>query len=299
MPRLGVVTVTFNGARVVPAFLDCVLRSESVDFVLYVVDNRSTDGTAALVAACTDPRVVLLAQDRNTGIAAGNNTGIRRALADGCTEVLLVNNDVEFGPGVFAGLSADLAATGAAAVCPKIHYHDNPARLWWAGGGYIPWYMYNNYNRGDGELDRGQYDTPGPVECATTCCMLLRGDVFARVGLMDETYFVYFDDTDFCWKMQAAGLAIHYCPQLTLLHKVSSSTGGRQSPFTVFQESRGRIIFLRKNLPALHRWYCYAFFFAHSLSKFALRRDNWALFKQRVAGIRDGFRAPLARASAG
>lgn len=293
-PKVGIVTVTYNGATVVEDFLTSCLRQTESNFVLYVVDNFSTDRTCALVAAQSDARIQLLRQTWNTGIAAGNNIGIRQALADGCAQVLLINNDVEFAPDLVAGLLETAEKSGAAAVCPKVRYHSDPRILWWAGGYYMPWYMYDNVNVGDGELDRGQYDQPVFVPVATTCCMLVRKAVFEQIGLMDERFFVYFDDIDFCWQMQAAGLKILHAPHLELLHKVSVSTGGLQSPFTVFHQARGRTVFVRKNHGFLLRWYCTAFLLVHTLGMFLLRRYSWLLFTRRLAGIRAAFEVSIA-----
>jgi GT2 family glycosyltransferase len=84
--------------------------------------------------------------------------------------------------------------------------------------------------------------------------------VFALIGKMDEKYFVYYDDVDFVWRMKRHGLRIAFAPHLTVLHKVSFSTGGGESPFTLYYTNRNRLYFVRKNLRGLKKWtaLCYA-----------------------------------------
>src|SRR6266436_6146337 len=94
--RIGVVTVTYNSADVLPDFLRCLSAQTHTDFLLFVIDNASHDGTVELLQAYNDSRLVIVANPDNRGVAEGNNQGIRRALEAGCFSVLLVNNDTEF-----------------------------------------------------------------------------------------------------------------------------------------------------------------------------------------------------------
>ncbi|PYV68331.1 MAG: glycosyltransferase family 2 protein, partial [Acidobacteria bacterium] len=96
-PKLiGVVTVTYNSGTVIRDFLDSMLKQSHTDFVLYVVDNASSDDTVAIVATYRDPRVLTIRNSENLGVAEGNNVGIRAALRDGFASVLLINNDTIF-----------------------------------------------------------------------------------------------------------------------------------------------------------------------------------------------------------
>src|ERR1700710_845097 len=103
MSRVGLVTVTYNSAAVLPDFLASVsrARAESAhDVVLYAIENASTDHSLELLGAAVSG-VVVLAQESNLGVAKGNNIGLRHALADGCDDVVLLNNDTYFEPNLF------------------------------------------------------------------------------------------------------------------------------------------------------------------------------------------------------
>src|ERR1700739_4853982 len=133
--KIGVVHVTYNSAGGINDFLASVLSQTHQDFVLYVVDNKSADATMSRIAQCNDPRVRLIANPDNRGIAEGNNQGIRAALQDGCDLVLLFNNDTVFGAELLTVLISGLRESGTDMVAPKILFHDDEQRIWSAGGG--------------------------------------------------------------------------------------------------------------------------------------------------------------------
>lgn len=81
--------------------------------------------------------------------------------------------------------------------------------------------------------------------------MLMKSYIFKRVGLMDEKYFVYMDDVDYCYRMMKNSVKMYYYPEVTLLHKVSSLTGGSESKFSMRYGTRNRTYFVRKNLNIL------------------------------------------------
>jgi GT2 family glycosyltransferase len=139
--------------------------------------------------------------------------------------------------------------------------------------------------------DGSRFDTPGYTSYAPTCFMLLDSTVFARVGLMDERYFVYYDDSDFVWRMNGAGLRIRYVPQSVVRHKVSTSTGGDRSPFTLYYTSRNRIFFIRKNLRGLKRAFALTYVLTTRLVNAA--RLPKPLASRLWAGVKDGLRMPI------
>ena len=228
---IGIVTVTYNSGQVIDDFMKSLLAQTYREFLLYIIENASTDNTLDRIAAYHDPRIIVLVNTKNNGIAGGNNQGICAAFDGGCGDILLANNDIVFEPGLLAGLIADLDASGGDMIVPKIYYHDVPNKIWCAGGRFNRWLGYANRHDGQDEIDHGQYETVRQIEYSPTCCMLIRKTVFDRVGLFDETYFVYFDDTDYCFRVMKAGLKLIYTPHVSLLHKVSSLTGATNHHF--------------------------------------------------------------------
>lgn len=246
--KIGAVTVTYNSGRVIDGFMESMLRQTYSNFVMYVVDNASSDQTLEQVARYKDTRISLISNKKNLGIAEGNNQGADVALASGCELVLFINNDTEFEPWLLERLITGLKEHACDMIAPKILFYDNQEIIWSAGGGFNPLKGYAGYHYGLGQTDRGQFDVVRNVDHAPACCLLVRKEVFVRIGFMDSRYFVYLDDTDFCYRAKRAGLKLLYLPSAKLLHKVSSLTGGPESAFSVRYRTRNQIYFMLKNL---------------------------------------------------
>lgn len=253
---LGVVTVTYNSASVIDDFMESMACQSDGDWKLYVIDNASRDDTLEKISQRfgTDDRLVAVSNAGNVGVAVGNNQGIRAALEDGCDTVLLLNNDTVFPAELFREMRRALDRLGADMLIPKMRYFDPSTRIWCAGGGFLPFRAMANVHYGEGEEDRGQYDQPKRVDYSPTCCMLIRKSVFDRIGLMDENFFVYSDDAEFCYRALRADLSLWYDPTPVLFHKVSALTGG-MSDFSILNATYGRVYMVRKHLGALAPWW--------------------------------------------
>ncbi len=286
--RIGVVTITYNSASVIDGFMQSLLAQTHPDFVTYVVDNASTDNTLALLAKYAAPNVHIIANQKNVGVAAGNNQGIVASLAAGCQHVLLINNDVEFPPNLFAGMAAALRRHQCAMLVPKIYFHHQPNRLWCAGGSFSASRACATIHAGEGELDTGQFDAARPISYAPTCCMLIARTVFHQIGLMDEKYFVYADDTDFCLRAQRAGIPFYYEPSVSLTHKVSSLTGGEQSPFGIRFGARNKTYLIRKHFPFPTSWYFLLAYQIYLAKRMLTRKDSWAVYTAKLKAVREG-----------
>jgi GT2 family glycosyltransferase len=286
--KVGVVSVTYNSSGVIDEFLASLFSQTYDAFVLYVIDNKSADDTIKQIAQHDDPRLNITANPDNRGIAEGNNQGIRAALEDGCELVLLFNNDTVFGPELLRTLISGLWESGADMVAPKILFHDDETRIWSAGGGLNPHRGYSGFHYGYGELDDGQFDTCRSVEHAPACCLLIRRDVFEQIGLMDERYFAYVEDTDFCYRAKQAGLTIRYCPYARVLHKAHSLTGGLFSEFMMRYTTRNRTYFMLKHF-GIMRGLCYVVAYqAYLLSQLLRWQVRLPMFFLRERALFEG-----------
>ena len=288
-------TVLFNSDEVLPGFFESLAaQTRPHNFRLYVIDNSVQDSGSRLSESLARSHNIdahVHFNNANVGVAKGNNQGIELALADGCNQVLLANNDIEFtDPDLIISMVTFATDRDVEAVVPKIYYYIDRDRIWCAGG-HFSLYAATTPHFGDGEIDCGQYDTARAIDYAPTCFMLLRAEVFRDVGMMDERYFVYYDDTDFMWRMKAEGKRLHYWPQGRVWHKVGFSTGGGESLFSLYYGFRNRIFFVRKNYPAALRGLSIAYIYATLAVKF-LRFDR----EQRDAvcrGLHEGFAMQL------
>jgi GT2 family glycosyltransferase len=286
-PKIGLVTVLFNGVEVLEGFFESLSRQTYTNTVLYVIDNSPDDvalDEAKRLAEMYRIRTEFINNRANLGVARGNNQGIERALAEGCDYVLLLNNDIEFDENTIGAMVAYAEEKNESMVVPKIYYHGS--RILWMAGGYISKIRGISPHRGDGEEDCGQYDAIEYVEYAPTCFMLIKKEVFERVGMMDENYFVYYDDTDFVWRANAAGYRIVYYPPALVGHKVSFSTGGGESLFSIYYGTRNRLRFIRNHFPLPYRMVSLAFFYATRVVKYLSYTPQQR--ERLLRGIRDG-----------
>lgn len=239
MAKVGIVLVNYNGLEVQEA---CVLSLERMifqDYEVVVVDNHSSDGSVERLKQLF-PRVHVLEQQSNCGYAAGNNIGIRYSMQLGTEYTLLLNNDTEVSETMLAILMRGI--TEKSVTVPKIYFHQEPEKIWSAGG-TIQWGKGETHNRGIYETDCGQYEKEEAVTFAPACCMLIPNKIFLDIGCFNEKYFMYFEDTDFCMRLQEAGYLIKYMPESILWHKVSSSTGGENSLKQIYYMTRNRLFF--------------------------------------------------------
>lgn len=252
--KIGIVTVLYNGESVLEDFFRTLNEQTYKNFVLYLVDNASKDNSVQKGKEYereVDFECKWLLQRENLGVAEGNNIGIKAALADKCDYVLLSNNDIVLQKDSIEKLMDGMLVMNVSMAVPKIYYWNDPKKIWMAGGGYLQ-LQFTTAHYGVDELDKGQCNEPVLVEYAPTCFMLIESSVFHRVGLMDKQYFVYYDDTDFVWRAIKLGTEkLAYIPTSQLWHKVSSSTGGCMSDFTIYYTERNHILF------ALY--YCHGF----------------------------------------
>jgi GT2 family glycosyltransferase len=284
--HIGVVTVLYKSEAVLPEFFASLFSQSYKSFTVFAIDNASNDRSASI---CRDTGICTVIDNAvNLGVAAGNNQGIIAALAAGCEYILLLNNDVRFGPELFAQLIAGLPTHNCDMTTPMMYFNDQPDTIWCAGGGFQPWIGLRQRHYAEGARDSGQHITPRRVDFTPTCCVLMHHSVFKRVGLMDERYFVYWDDTDWMLRAHRAGLSLYLLPQAKLWHKLGASTG-RQSAFTLHYSTRNHAYYIRKHLPftlaaiwtAIYcMYYAIGAVFSHrSRSKLRAWREGWRMLQ--------------------
>ena len=291
---IGVVTVTFNAGEFLQPFMTCCLAQQPSDFALLVIDNASRDDSVSLAKVSCDARVTVVRNASNVGYAEACNQGLRHFEALGVEHVLFINNDTEFGPTLFASIVKALERHGADAVTPRITHFDDPSKDWYSGGRFVLWKGF----QGEHSRQRGTQravQRPSWTEVAPGCCVLFTMDTFRRVGLFDPAYFVYVEDTDLFLRMQRAGLRLLYAPEVAIAHKISLSTGGPQSDFTIRYHQRNQIYAVRKhysNLTVIGQVVLLSL-------KIGLRRllgmDNSRQCLMRFRALREGLRLEIPR----
>ena len=274
MEKIGVVTVTYNSDKVLQPFLSDLFAQSFHNFNLYVIDNASEDKTLKILDDLNDNRVNQIRNHSNIGVAAANNIGIKKALEDKCSHILILNNDIEFPNSLFKDMLVSIKKENCSMMTPKIMYHSDKDIIWYAGGGFKKSNGYLPFHTGFNENIKNNNYQSLYVDYASTCCLLIKKDVFETIGYMDEKYFVYFDDTDFLFRVKKEGVhKIYYDSQITLFHKVGSLTKSLtkefersyRTHFFLKQNIRNHIYFLRKIGSVYSYLFCLFLFFKNNL----------------------------------
>jgi GT2 family glycosyltransferase len=248
MRTLTVVVLSWNGLALTRDTLGSLAACAVPEFWrlhVLVVDNASSDGSAQMVRD-EFPGVELLALQENRRFAGGNNEGLRRALEAGADAVMLLNNDVVADPKMIAKLLAALdEQPDAGAAAPLIYFAPPSDRIWYGGGRCRPWLAHSSH-RGLRERDRGQYRSIEDTGYLTGCCLLATREAWQEVGLLDERYFIYAEDADWCLRARAAGFRLLFVPTARLWHRVSASSanaagGNSMSAWKVYQRLRANV----------------------------------------------------------
>jgi GT2 family glycosyltransferase len=227
---IHVIVLNWNGRNVLGPCLASLARAAEPRLEIIVVDNASSDGSAE-IARREAGGAELIVNDRNLLFAEGNNVGLRRAMERGGSLFLLLNNDTVVEPFFAARMLEALDRDPAAGIVgPKIVYDDDPKRIWYGGGGFVPlaWIPRHDHIR---KIDGTFPERGGETGWVTGCAMLVKREVIDAVGLLDPSYTIYCEDVDFCLRARRAGWKCLYEPRALVRHKVSSSSGGGMTPF--------------------------------------------------------------------
>lgn len=248
--KIGIVTVLYNSETVLEEYIQTLSNQSYTNFILYIINNASPDNSLSLIRSMTSRipfKIVVFDEPENWGIAKGNNIGISAAINDGCDLVLLSNNDLVLESTAIENLLIGLYEHNASMATPKNYYWGT--NMIWATTGSFNYIRGCTLHDGAQQEDKGQSEEPKFCKYTPTCFVLIKKEVFDRVGLMDENYFVYYDDTDFMYRATMRGTeTIIYIPSSIVRHKESVCTGGNQSDFTIKALAKNSIYFIRKNL---------------------------------------------------
>ncbi len=212
-PNVSIVLVNWQGADDTIACLESLYELDYSNFGVIVVDNGSADNSVERIPT-TYPEVTLLRSGSNLGFAGGSNVGIRYALKHGAGYIWLLNNDTVVEPNALTAM-VDLAEGDSkiGAVGSVLFYMDRPEVVQAWGGGRVSFVTGRSRH----------LVKQGKLDYLTGASLLAKRDVFEEVGLLDEGYFMYWEDTDFCLRIRRAGWRLAVAEESTVYHKESSS----------------------------------------------------------------------------
>jgi GT2 family glycosyltransferase len=292
-PAVAILTINYNSGPYIRDFLASLQAVAYPNCRLVVVDNASDDASPEEISRLF-PQAVLMRNGENLGVTGGHNVGIRYCLKEAFDYVLFLNNDTVVGQDFLDCLLE--SSDPRTMVAPKTYLYGQPGLLddtvgdfdWWRGV-WRGW-LY-------GKPEPPGFERPREVSMASLCCLLVPAAVFRDVGLMDERFFMYYDDFDFVARARAAGYRLRINPAAVIHHRKAASSGGVESPFKVYYASRNRLYLMRKHSSRLRFALFLAYFLATRVGYFVsyLVKRQGRQLRAMLMGIADFFRGRLGR----
>lgn len=233
-----------------------------------VLDNASTDGSVEAIRA-QFPAVQIIALQDNRGYAGNNNVGIEAAMAQGADWVFVLNEDTVLAPDcleqMVAAGSQD-AATGI--VGPMVYHFDEPDVIQSAGGALGP--NWDSVHLNQNQVDDGRFYQPTEVDWISGCAILVRREVIEQVGMLDERFFYYWEETEWCLRARKQGWRIMHVPQAKLWHK-GVQRDYKPGPSVTYYNTRNRLLMMSKHHAPLRVWGATGMQIARTLASWTLK----------------------------
>lgn len=268
-------------------------------FDIIVADNGSTDGS--LTTLKTQFRdIVFIDNQKNLGFAEGNNRALTYSISNGYTYSLLINTDTIVDEDIVSALSRHLDNhTNAAAVQPAIYWMHDKNSIWNGEGKFN---AVLGLVRSDTTLPKvANRESYKKAKWVTGCCMCLRNNALKKTGLLNNIFFLYFEDVELSYRLRSNGFELHYLPSVKMYHEAGVSAKvaahkkeGNLSPIIHYYVSRNHIWFLRKYGNPL-------FYPPNFLYNAIYYTAAWLYFKMRnrkqkadflIKGLREGLFTP-------
>ena len=239
MQKIFIVILNYNGKG---DTLECLnsLKAVTTSHRTVVVDNGSVDDSVSAIKQMF-PKIIVIESKSNLGYAEGNNVGIRYCLQNGADHILILNNDTFVHPKILASFLKRSAPIQGA----KVYLYGEKNRLDHLGGIW-------NLNKGNfdlvgnREIDKEKWQNPLEMDYVCGCALFIKREVFEKVGLFDPRFFLYWEESDLCFRAKKNGYQILTCPEAIVWHKVARSFQGEKAHITYFWW-RNRLLWIERN----------------------------------------------------
>jgi len=240
---IAVVIVAWNNYFDTQECIDSILDQQIVKTKIFLVDNGSN------IEPLVDlgkkyPGIYYIRSDSNLGFAAGCNLGLQKALTGDYHFFLIINNDTKADQFMLKELVDACKDERVGLTAPVIFYYDTPDRIWSSGGSFNRFFLMplESHNQ------RKIITVATERTFISGCCYLLKRDLLEQVGLFDERFFLYFEDLDFCMRINESQWKMMVIPAAKLWHKVSRSSGGQYSERERYQYALSSGLYFRKHI---------------------------------------------------
>lgn len=253
MTRVIIVIVNWNGFQ---DTLECLkslqrMSQKNIEICILVIDNKSHDESVNKLKKIF-PGVTIICNKNNIGFAGANNQGLRYCLDHQYDYVWLLNNDTIVSQDSLEWLihsSQKIEGIIGSKIYfyPGREFHNTKykeserGKVIWYAGGIIDWENMYAFHRGVDEFDNTQYDVGQDTDFVTGCSMLIPKKIIETVGFLDEKYFMYFEDVDYCLRVKRKKYRVYYEPRSVIWHINAGSSGNPGSDLHQYYQTRNRL----------------------------------------------------------
>ena len=218
---------------------------------IMVLDNASTDGSVSAIQAAY-PEVQIIELSENLGYAGNNNVGIKEAVAQAADWVFVLNEDTILDPGCLAKMvQVGESDPKIGIVGPMVYHYDEPEVIQSAGGALSA--HWDSEHIAQNERDEGQFFKPHQVDWISGCAIMVRTAVIEEVGPLDERFFYYWEETEWCLRAGRAGWRVMHAPAAKLWHK-GVQRDYQPGPNVTYYSTRNRFLMMSKHQAPLKIW---------------------------------------------
>ncbi len=273
-PLVSIITVNFNQTEVTCTLLDSIRRQDYRNVEIFVVDNGSRENSERTFLE-KYPEVKFIRSEQNLGFAGGNNLAVKEAKGD---FLFFVNNDAELTEGcierLFAlfervpdlGIVSPLIRYFPSHEPSTVHRPSSTVFIQYAGMTRVNPFTGRNRTVGNKEPDKGQFAEPQPTAYAHGAAMMVSRQVLEQVGPMDEGFFLYYEELDWCERIRRAGFSVWVEPRARVYHK-ESLTVEKLGALKTYYLNRNRVWFMRRNYGGWRLAVFYVFLFLVTIPK--------------------------------
>lgn len=238
MKKIVIIILHYGNVSITKSCIQGLEKHETYPYQLIVVNNTQKKLIAKQVS---NKKVIVINNKENKGFAGGVNVGIQEALKNKFDAVLLLNNDTSIEKSFLKKLVELLYSKKEIGIVgPSIQFLKNKKRIFDIGG-FVNWFGKTCHE----ELSSTKNVLPYEVTYVTGAAMLIKKEVLDTVGLLDETFFLYYEDVDFCLRARIKSFKIYCNPHVSVSHSLSK-TAGKMSPLAVYHQTKSALIFGRK-----------------------------------------------------
>ncbi len=308
-PKIGIIIVNWNGKKDTLACLESLSKLTYTNIETIVIDNGSTNDSVQAISSAF-PQITLICNNENLGFAGGNNVGIKYAIANKCDYIYLLNNDTVVAPNLLNIFLEHMNALNRPAILgSKVYLFEDQTKFDHLGGIWNEEKAQFDLLHARSIDDGIKFEKPIAVDYVCGCSLFAPTLAFQKIGLLEEKYFLFWEESDFCFRAKKNGYCVFVSPQAKIWHKVSASfIGGK--PHTTYFWWRNRLLFIDRNLSKTKKEEVYRnaivpeglhilkLFFLKSIQllflkllrkqdKYLVRKQKWNIYRASLHGIKD------------